>query len=165
LKETGRRQKFWTGSFEQLQTKVNAFGKDALVFLVYRTGNAVAGALVLVAGDTASFRKETSRSNGGTAFYHHTASSRAGRELFAPYLLMWEIFKSLKAAGSRQKVKYLEFEGVADPRFPQTKKWEGFTVFKRKWGGEELEFPAPLVKHYHPLVKALFRLSQKIAVV
>lgn len=165
LKETGHRQKFWTGGYAQLKAKADAFQKDCLVFLVFPNksiNQPIAGALVLLAGDTASFRKETSRSLEGTAFYHHTASNETGRKLFAPYILMWEIIKEIK--GRKSGIGHLEFEGIADPRFPQTKRWEGFTVFKRKWGGNEIEFPAPLIKHYHPLVKALFVLSQKISV-
>jgi len=165
LKETGHRQKFWTGDYAQLKAKADAFQKDCLVFLVFPNksiNQPIAGALVLLTGDTASFRKETSRSLEGTAFYHHTASNETGRKLFAPYILMWEIIKEIK--GRKPGIGHLEFEGIVDPRFPQTKRWEGFTVFKRKWGGDEIEFPAPLIKHYHPLVKAFFALSRKIAV-
>ncbi|MEX2053492.1 MAG: hypothetical protein WD940_00565, partial [Patescibacteria group bacterium] len=152
LAETGKRQHFGASSHSQLQAKVDAFGKDAILFLVFPPSNRqdpLAGALLFLSGET--------------AFYHHTASSKAGKKLFASYLLMWEIFKELR--DKRPEILYLEFEGITDPRFPQTKRWERFTVFKRKWGGREIEFPPPLIKHYHPLVKALFRLSQKIAVV
>lgn len=148
LKQTGERQKFWTGDYAQLKAKTDAFGKDALVLLVSHDGQQLAGALILLTD--------------GIAYYHHTASNETGQKLFAPYFLMWEIYRFLKAKTS---VRRLELEGIADPRFPQTKRWEGFTVFKRKWGGEEIEFPIPMIKIYHPLVRALFTLSRKIPVV
>jgi len=143
LTETGKRQGFWTGDYSQLRAKTTAFGKDAVIFLALAADQPIAGALVLLAEEM--------------AFYHHAASNQTGQKLFAPYLLTWEIFHYLK---NETPIRQLDFEGITDPRFPQTRRWEGFTVFKRKWGGKEVEFPAPHIKYYSPLTKILFRITQ-----
>jgi len=148
FKETGQRQGFWIPSVKQLEAKANAFGKDVLLFLSYQSSglpplqpkHPCSGAFVLTAEDT--------------AFYHHAASSPEGQELHAPYLLLWEILRKLKALG----IKTLDLEGIFDPRFSNlTRRWKGFTTFKQKFGGEEKEYPTPLVKYYNPLLNILFK--------
>lgn len=157
LSETGQRRRFWVSSLKQLQNKCGAFGKNAIIFLVYPPSYLVtqlpsypiAGALFLVSGNT--------------AYYHHAASSPLGQELFAPYLLLWKailFFKSFSKTYHRSPIIYLDHEGIVDPRFPQTKRWEKFTVFKRKWGGEEIVYSSPLVKFYNIPIKILFKFSE-----
>ena len=86
----------------------------------------------------------------------YAASSTKGREFHAPYLLIWEIIKK----GKDSKLRALDLEGIYDPRYHKlTKSWQGFTVFKRKFGGKEKEYPPPLVKYYHPLVRLLFKVG------
>jgi len=140
LSITSHRQGFWISNIDQLRAKCEAFGKDAVLFLVSQKTDSLslAGALFLVSGET--------------VFYHHAASSPLGQKLFAPYLLLWEALKSFKKRGILQ----LDHEGIVDPRFRQTKRWEKFTVFKRKWGGKEIEYPSPLVKYYSLPTKILF---------
>ena len=147
LKETGRRQRFWVLSYEQLKSKAEAFGKDAILFLAHSKSEApLAGGLFLVSEET--------------AFYHHAASSPEGRERHAPYLLLWEALKWLKHSKipHRSPILYLDLEGIGDERFPRTRDWEKFTVFKGKWGGKEVEFPPPLIKYYSSLLKPIFKL-------
>jgi len=139
LKETGRRQGFWTPSLAQLQVKAGAFGQDVILFLVQP--GPLAGAFFLRDGET--------------VYYHHAGSSPEGREKHAPYLLLWEVIKFFRNSDKR-----LDLEGVSDPRFPkQTKRWSGFTIFKNKFGGNKIEYPRPLIRYYHPLVKLLFSLA------
>jgi lipid II:glycine glycyltransferase (peptidoglycan interpeptide bridge formation enzyme) len=138
LAETGRRQKFWTPSLTQLQEKVNAFGKNGHLFIVRsQSGKPLAGALVLGCEGV------------------HSASSKEGRHLFASYLLIWEVMLYLK----KQGIKYHDLSGIYDPRFKRiTRRWHGFTAFKRKFGGREFDYPNPLVKIYNPF----FRFISKI---
>lgn len=153
LKKTGQRHGFWIPNWGQLRAKAGAFGNDALLFLVsstekpnhQTTGLPLAGALILLTGETAS--------------YHHAASSIKGRELYAPYLLLWNAMKYLKSS-SRPIVK-LDLEGIYDPRYPKlTRRWKGFTTFKQKFGGKEIEYPRPLIKYYNPAAKLLFKLDR-----
>lgn len=139
LRETGRRQKFWTPRFDQLQAKAKAFGKSATFFIVYADPQTpVAGAFVLNSDST------------------HFASSQKGKQLYAPYLLLWETIRYLK----KRKLSSYDLAGVYDSRFHKTtQKWQGFTTFKRKFGGEEITYPRPLIKYYSPIVKILSRIS------
>lgn len=149
LRKTGQRQHFLTPKSEQLKAKTKAFGKNAVLFLAYTpkqpenqtTKQPIAGALFLIS-DT-------------TAYYHYAASSLKGQELYAPYFLMWEAIKSFKLP-----INSLDLEGVHDSRYPKaTKRWKGFTTFKRKFGGTELEHPKPLIKYYNPTIRLLFKLA------
>ena len=141
LAESGKRGGFWPTPLKELHQKAWAFGKDTRLFLVFSSHQPLAGALLFLAGET--------------AFFHSIGSSREGQKQFAPYFLVWELIKRLK-------IKYLDLEGIADPRFPQTKKWEGFTIFKRKWGGKEISYPRPLIKFYHWPIKLLFKIGNLI---
>jgi len=161
LKRTGRRQRFWTPSLDQLKTKLEYFGKNAVLFLAYSPmpDQPIAGRL----RRPASPRGEASPLAGAFNLIHdrisygcYAASSTKGREFHAPYLLIWEIIKK----GKDSKLRALDLEGIYDPRYHKlTKSWQGFTVFKRKFGGKEEEYPPPLVKYYHPLVRLLFKVG------
>jgi hypothetical protein len=71
-----------------------------------------------------------------TANYYMTWTSEAGRNSGAHYKLVWEEMLSAKKRG----LKFWDFEGVFDARWPQ-KKWKGFTEFKRRFGGRLVHFP------------------------
>ncbi len=135
LSKTGHRQKFWTPNLSQLQEKTTAFGKNGYLFIVQsKSGPPLAGALVL----------------GYEGI--HSASSEEGRHLYASYFLIWEVMRYLKRNGGT----YHDLSGVYDPRFSKlTKRWQGFTTFKRKFGGQEFEYPHPLIKVYSPFFKLL----------
>ena len=146
LQETGGRQGFRATSLQEVQKKAAAFEKDTLIFVVRQDGRPVAAALIIFSGNA--------------AFFHHLGSKKSGQKLFATYFLVWEVLKEIKKR--RPDVRILDLEGVDDPRFPQTKSWQKFSVFKRKWGGEEIEYPPPLIKYFNPLVRALFKLTSAL---
>ncbi len=148
LAETGQRQRFWTPSFTQLKVKAEVFGKDATLFLVFSKSvlpplKAVAGAFILIHDGT------------------HSASSKEGQRLYASYFLHWEIIRYLR---KNKKVNHHDLAGIYDPRFHKaTKRWQGFTIFKKKFGGTEVEYPRPLIRYYNLLVKVLFSLAARIS--
>jgi len=144
LENTGGRQGFRASPLKELRAKAEGFGEDFILLLASRENRPLAGALIIVSGET--------------AFFHHFGSSRAGQKLFASYLLVLEVMKKIKKL--RPEIRRLDLEGVADPRFPQTKRWERFSVFKRKWGGEEIEYPRPLIRFYRPLIRLLFSINR-----
>lgn len=75
-----------------------------------------------------------------TAYYWIAASTREGKKLFAPSLLVWESLKLNKARG----MKKFDFVGVWDERLPsQNKAWLGFTKFKSGFGGTDIYYPLP----------------------
>jgi lipid II:glycine glycyltransferase (peptidoglycan interpeptide bridge formation enzyme) len=130
-KKTAKRGKFCIPSEKEFLNKARCLGEKASLVSVYRADKSfLAGAFVAVQDDT--------------CYYLHAASSLKGRKLYAPYLCLWEIIKLAKSKGCSR----LDLEGIYDPRFKKmTKKWKGFSHFKRGWGGVESEFPGSYIKY------------------
>lgn len=63
------------------------------------------------------------------------ASSNVHREKMAPYLLQWQMILEAKKLG----YKYYDFYGIA-PTDDLSHSWQGFSQFKRKFGGEEVKY-------------------------
>lgn len=83
----------------------------------------------------------------GISHYWLAASTKRGKKLFAPTLLVWEAVKLSKKRGC----KIFDFEGIYDQRFQKaTKSWQGFTRFKRGFGGQEIEYPGCFIKFRFP---------------
>ena len=81
-----------------------------------------------------------------TAHYWLAASTKQGKKLFAPTLLVWEAIKLSKKRGC----KIFDFQGIYDPRFHKSaKSWQGFTRFKKGFGGKEIEYPGSFLKSTH----------------
>jgi len=160
LKGTGKSKGFYIPKWQDLKAKAECFGKKAWLILTYRRqltdhgpqqedgpssvvshqSPPLAGCLLLI--------------HNGTAYYHHAASSAEGRRLLAGYPILWEAIRLAKKLGCYT----FDFEGIYDQRFPKaTRNWEGFTYFKKKFGGKEVEFPRPLIKYYSLPIRLLFK--------
>ncbi|MBI5619441.1 peptidoglycan bridge formation glycyltransferase FemA/FemB family protein [Candidatus Gottesmanbacteria bacterium] len=73
-----------------------------------------------------------------TAYYWIAGSTKEGKKLFAPTLLVWEALKLSKQRGCKQ----FDFVGVWDEREPSKfSDWKGFTKFKEGFGGNALSYP------------------------
>lgn len=73
-----------------------------------------------------------------TAYYWLAGSTKIGKKLFAPTLLVWEALKLAKKKG----YKRFDFVGVWDERIPKmNRNWKGFTKFKEGFGGQSLYYP------------------------
>ncbi len=141
LKETGRRKRFWVAPFKDLKAKTEAFkDKSALIFAYHNT-EIVAGALILF--------------HDNVAYYHHAASNLEGRKLLAPYLVVWETIKLAKKRGCHT----LDFEGIYDPRYKIYKRFRKIGIFKKKFGGKEIEYPGSFIRYYNPIVRLIFKLT------
>lgn len=113
-------------------------GKDSayferLIYVLSQTNNAkfffakfnnqiLSGALVLFWGDIATFL--------------FGASSNLHRETMASYLLHWEIIKEAKKKGC----KLYDFYGISPDENDLNHPWQGFTNFKKKFGGLEIRY-------------------------
>ncbi|OGY21282.1 MAG: hypothetical protein A2113_00110 [Candidatus Woykebacteria bacterium GWA1_44_8] len=86
------------------------------------------------------------------ASYYHAASLPIHRDVMAPYLLLWEAIKFLKKKGCYT----FDLEGIYDPRIPTTKRWKGFTLFKKGFGGRKVEYLGSFTKYYKLWAQALF---------
>lgn len=72
---------------------------------------------------------------GNMGIYHHGASLEEYRNIPASYLLQWEAILEAKRRG---KTLY-NFWGIA-PNYAKNHPWQGLTLFKKGFGGEEYEF-------------------------
>lgn len=72
------------------------------------------------------------------AYYWIAGSTKKGKKLFAPTLLVWEALKLSKQRGCTK----FDFVGVWDERLPHYGgTWKGFTKFKEGFGGKEVYYP------------------------
>lgn len=114
--------KGYVPGIDVLNNLVKAFGNKALVVVGVIDGEFICGLVELMSDDG--------------AYYYYAWTSDKGRERGSQYKLVWEEILKAKKRG----LKWWDFEGIEDSRNPR-KSWEGFSLFKKKFGGEEKEFP------------------------
>jgi len=124
-KKNAKKQRFWGLKFNQLKWLMKCFGKKSYLLVSRQKlkNKELLGGLILLIHDK-------------TAYYSHNAATKEGKKLFMPTLLVWEAIKLAK----KLKCKRFDFEGISDCRFPVTKKWQGFSRFKKGFGGKEVEY-------------------------
>lgn len=137
--DTAKRKKFWPAK-KELETLWSVFSKENKAVIL-----------------TASYKKEALATcmllfDGHQGYYSHAASLEKHRKVMAPYLLLWHSMMFLK----RKSALSFDLEGVKDDRYAATKKWGGFTLFKRGFGGEEVEYLGSFTKYYKLWPKILF---------
>jgi len=121
-KEWSRWKKGYFPGLRELQIYKEEFGKKA-VWMGARLNDKWVGGIVMY----------TTRD---TAVYYLAWSSKEGKRNGAQYKLTWSSMKRAKKMGCST----WDFEGINDPRWPR-KSWQGFSEFKRRWGGAEVEMP------------------------
>jgi lipid II:glycine glycyltransferase (peptidoglycan interpeptide bridge formation enzyme) len=127
--------KSWGMRFSQrkeITSLHKAFGNNAVVLDAHYKKELIASVFLVSTKDT--------------TYYMYAASSIEGNKLHAPSLLVWESIKYSKKRGK----KVFDFGGIYDERFP-LERGKGFSEFKRKFGGEVVEYPGPLKKLFLPL--------------
>ncbi len=98
--------------------------------------------------------------SGRRATYLHGATSSEHREVMAPHLLQWEQIRYAKNRGCSQ----YDFWGIVNEHTidKRGKSWEGFTRFKKGFGGREVNY----IGYWdYPINKAwywLYRLAQSV---
>ena len=137
--DTAKRKRFWPAK-KEIETLWSTFYKEkaAAILTAYYNNNPIASTLLL-------FHEKSSQ-------YQHAASIDGHRDVMAPYLLLWEAMRFLKKKGCT----VLDLEGIHDPRVRSTRNWKGFTLFKRGFGGEEVEYLGSFVKYPRLWSKILF---------
>lgn len=111
---------------KQMKGLRESFGKNSL-FLVAQDG--ISGAIFLVAGNV--------------GYYWYGFVGQEGRKKLSQYKIVWEGIKWAKGRGA----KYFDMEGIYDDRFPIST-WQGFTKFKKSFGGKQFKFPGAYRKFY-----------------
>lgn len=120
--EWKKAKKGYLPSLNDLRAMKMAFGKKMWVLGIENKGTIIAGTIIL-------FSEET-------AYYYFAFTNEEGRRLGAQYKLVWEAMMTAK----KNRIKFWDFEGIEDSRFPR-KSWEGFSLFKKKFGGKEISYP------------------------
>lgn len=141
--KTAKRKKFWVAE-KELSVLWDIFFNEGKAFILIAQWNKadVAGCLIL--------------HHEKTAYYYHAASIPQFRELYAPYLLIWEAMQTAKSL----RLKEFDLEGLFDSRIPATKNWRGFSHFKRGFGGDEVTLLGSFAKSYNPVLSLLFSLNK-----
>lgn len=114
----------------EFQSLIKSFGKKAILL----SANSLAGTLILMADKT--------------AYYYYAFTSPLGRKKFCQHLLVWQAIKITKKLGC----KIFDFEGIEDSRYKVTRKWQGFSHFKKSFGGKEITFPGSFTKYYNKIL-------------
>lgn len=117
-----KNSKLWPLPHRNFMTLLGSFKKKSFLFASEIGGELVSGILVLTSGKT--------------VYYYQAWTSHEGRQLNAHHRLVWQTLLKLKKLG----FKKFDFDGVEDPRFPHVS-WQGFSEFKQKFGGQEIEYP------------------------
>ncbi len=116
-------------NLETLEKMMKAFGKKGWIMSARRQLTQSDGPASWLAGMVVLQSKDS-------AFYYYAWTSEKGRKMGGQYRLVWEGMMRAKRTG----LKYWDFEGIEDSRMPR-KSWQGFSLFKKKFGGREIVFP------------------------
>lgn len=108
-------------NYFEVQSKILMPKKSSVLELAYFEEKPVAGAVILQSGDT--------------AHYAYAGSYPEARKLEAGTVLLWHAMQNAKNRG----VRWFDLFGVAPPDAPSSHPWTGFSTFKRKFGGEDIE--------------------------
>ncbi|MEK7129718.1 MAG: peptidoglycan bridge formation glycyltransferase FemA/FemB family protein [Patescibacteria group bacterium] len=139
-KETSKRHGFVTHQGIAEEFEVFADQQKALLLLATHEGKVLAGAIVLFYGNQ--------------AIYHHGASITS--KIPASYIIQWEAIREAKKRG----IKVYNFYGVAPENKPNHP-WRGITLFKKGFGGREIEYI-----HAHDLaVSPLYVIPRTIEII
>ncbi len=122
-KETAKRQHFveFDKKFLKEQFEVFAADNQVLLYTAYLGKKKLAQAFIIFYG--------------GEADYHYGASTLDGRKYPGAYLIQWEAIKEAKRRG----IKKYNLWGVA-PEGEVNHRFWGVSVFKRGFGGEDIEY-------------------------
>jgi hypothetical protein len=132
--ENCKRVKIASETKENLKILLEAFEDDAILIHAFFENALCAVASLVVAGDSIT--------------YYVNGSTEVGRKNFAPNLVVWEGMK----AGKQKGCLWFDFDGIFDDRYPGQKEWEGFTRFKKGFGGVERTYIGSFTKWF-PLLK------------
>jgi len=124
-------------SLKSLKSLKKAFGSKA-IFLICHNPKRPKQQDKILAGTVIILTSQV-------AYYYYAFTSKEGRKRLAQYLLIWETIKLAKKKGCQA----FDFEGIYDKRFP-IKSWQGFSHFKKSFGGKEIEYQGCFTKYRWP---------------
>lgn len=128
LKQASKIHSYFIPSLSNIKQQWEIFGSNLKTIVGYKDGKVIGGAMVLCQNEQAS------------GIY--MAFNDEGLKSHLPYSMMWEAIRVSKDAGC----KILDLDGVYDERFKAPVSWKGLSVFKKKFGGKEIEYIGTYVK-------------------
>lgn len=150
-KETGKLRKFYVPSYEETSAKIRAFQKTSLLLFAYERNSSTS--LRMTDTSTQPVAALWVGAIDKTLVYFHPGNTERGYNLLANYLLVWEAIQW----GKKHKLTVFDFETAYDTRYPwENKQWLGYTAFKKRFGGELVEYPPSYIKFYHPVAKFFY---------
>lgn len=145
LRETTARDGFKghkLGFYKKMLAELEPQGM-AKLFLAKHEGKVLAAAICTYFGETAT--------------YYYGVSSNKNRNVMAPYILQWKMIQDARARG----FKVYDFLGIS-PSDSAGHKWDGVTSFKKKFGGEVVDYCRPQEVVYKKLLYLLYALRRKM---
>ena len=145
IKKTASRQQINTHSEKYYQILWQSLLKNntGKLYLAEINGKIVAANLLIEFGNAVT--------------YLHGASDYEHRKFMAPHLLQWQAIKDAK----ENNFEIYDFWGIA-PADGSKPKWEGFTRFKKGFGGRIISYPGTKIFVYNRQWYSLYLLAKKI---
>lgn len=117
MKQTGQRDGFQVRPEAYFQKILDAFGEDARLYMAYYNGRAVAGAIAIRSPHIMK--------------YQYGASASTQRNLYASYLIQWEMIKW----GLESGCQVYDFGGISGDFENKNNPYYGLYHFKHGFGG------------------------------
>jgi hypothetical protein len=130
MRETAERDGFESFASDYYETLLAELGDHLRLLVAYLDGKPVSWLI------TSEYR--------GSAVYYFAGSTSQARKIFAPYLLLWEAFRELKAAGNRT----CALTGIVSENYPQL---ANVTTFKRNFSKNVVIVPTTYDLPVRPL--------------
>ncbi len=144
--ETGLRDKFVIRSLDYFEKMYDAFAPENLrLYCAYLDGKMIAGTIAILYGDK--------------VWYLYGASSNNDRKAMPNYLLQWEMIRWSIEEGC----KIYDFRGVSGDISPDNPLY-GLYRFKKRFGGDFVEFVGEYELPVKPLVGKIINKSLHIAI-
>ncbi len=124
-------KRLWMPGKKEFIELTQIFGNSCFSLTAHKDNECVAGVFVLMADKR--------------AYYFYSTTLPQGKQINAPYLLVWEAMKEAKKRGC----VIWDFEGIYDGRFPNNS-WLGFSHFKKSFGGKEVTYLGSFTKWTWP---------------
>jgi len=142
--ETAKRDGFQINDKKYYEKMLEMLGPDhAKLWIARHEGEVIAGLIATYYGDT--------------ALYYYGASSNESRNTMAPYLLQWEVMRDARAHGFTT----YDLFGIA-PEGAENHPWSGVTEFKKKFGGQYVEYHDAVEKVLSPFWYFIYKVYKKL---
>ena len=145
LQETTQRDNFTPHNKDFYQKMIDTLEPEGMakLYIAEYDGQEIAGLIATFYGETVT--------------YYYGASSDTYRNVMAPYLLQWHAIREAKKLGFTR----YDFLGISPPN-SKNHPWSGVTSFKKKFGGETVQYVKAKEFVFKPLWYWLIRLIKKI---